>query len=153
MLMLHYFLYCRKIFPHVLSHHQSNLASDFLLPSLTYLLVFFNLFQLVSSGIIGHSHWAVTLQVSSISCHKVALYSNCLWQKSKFLASTCLVTTLCICNCCIVWVCDCVIVISKPMCKIMQYTHMHKAVTRWVEARKVLSHWRQSEYSVCFDIC
>ena len=27
------------------------------------------------------------------------------------------------------------------------HTHTHKAVTRWVEAKKLLSRWRQSEYS------
>ena len=30
----------------------------------------------------------------------------------------------------------------------MQQMHMHKAVTRRVEAKKLLSRWRQSEYSV-----
>ena len=45
------------------------------------------------------------------------LYSNCLRRESKFLASTRRVTALCMRVCCIVCVCDCVMVIHKPTCK------------------------------------
>ena len=48
------------------------------------------------------------------------------------------VTALCVCVCCI---------IMQSLTHTMQQTHMHKAVTRHVEAKKLLSRRRQSEYS------
>ena len=45
------------------------------------------------------------------------LYSDCLRRESNFLASTHRVTVLCMHVCCIVCVCDCVMVIRKPMRK------------------------------------
>ena len=72
------------------------------------------------------------------------LYSDCLRRESNFLASTHRVTALCVCVCCIVCVCDCIMVISKP-------THTHKAaVTGRVEAKKLLSRRRQSNYRHSF---
>ena len=62
------------------------------------------------------------------------------------LTSTRSVTALCVCVCCMVCVCDCVMVIREPTHKKMQHTHMHKAMTRRVEAKKLLSHRRQSNY-------
>ena len=51
------------------------------------------------------------------SCRNLAtrdLYSDCLRRESNFLASTRRITALCVRVCCIVCVCDCVMVIRKP---------------------------------------
>ena len=42
------------------------------------------------------------------------LYFDCLRRESNFLASTPPVTALCVCVCCIVGMCDCVMVIHEP---------------------------------------
>ena len=47
----------------------------------------------------------------------------------------------CACVCCIVRMCGCVMFTCKPYMQIMQHTCMHKAVTRCVEAKKLLSRW------------
>ena len=65
-------------------------------------------------------------------------------ERVNFLASTCPVTALCICVCCMVWVCNCVMVARKPRGKIMQYTHAHKAVIGCVEAKKLCFLQRQN---------
>ena len=67
------------------------------------------------------------------------------WE-SNFLASTHPATALCVCVCCIVCLCDCVMVIREPRTQMMQHTHTHKAMTGRVEAKKLLSCRRQSDY-------
>ena len=71
--------------------------------------------------------------------HKNTLQSDCLRRESKFLALTPSTTALCVCVCCIARVCDCVMVAREPYVQIMQHKHMHKAVIRPVEAKKLLS--------------
>ena len=76
------------------------------------------------------------------------IYSDCIRRESDFLALTRPVTALCVHVCCTVCVCDCVIVIRNIYAHIMQHTHTHKAVARYVEAKKLLSHQRQVNYSL-----
>ena len=54
---------------------------------------------------------------------------------------------LCVCVCCIVCMYDCVMVTREPHTQIMQHTHRQKAVTGCIEAKKLLSRQRQSNYS------
>ena len=64
-------------------------------------------------------------------------------ERVTFWLSTCLSTALCAFVCC---VCNCVIVICEPYAQIMQHMHTHNAVTERVEAKKLLSRQRQSDY-------
>ena len=52
-----------------------------------------------------------------------SLKSQCLWRQSNFLASTHLVTVLCLCVCCIVCVYNCVMVICEPHTNKVTYAH------------------------------
>ena len=81
------------------------------------------------------------------SCSKFRLYSDCLRRESNFLASIRQVTALCMRVCCIVCVCDCITGYTQAYTQIMQHTRTHKAVTGRVEAKKLLSRRRQSNYS------
>ena len=70
-----------------------------------------------------------------------SLYSDCLWWESNFLASTLPVTAQ-----------PCMRMrlrngYTRGYAQIMQHTHTHKAVTGRVEAKKLLSRRRQSNYS------
>ena len=56
------------------------------------------------------------------------------------------VSTISMCVCCIVCVCYFAMVICEPHAQIMQRTHMHKVVTRYLEAKKLLSPQRQLDY-------
>ena len=69
-------------------------------------------------------------------------------ERVNFLATTCPVTALCMCVCCIVCVCDCVMVIHQPHAQILLHMHRHKTVTGRVEAKKLLSRQRQTDYSL-----
>ena len=89
--------------------------------------------------------YKTALKVSTF--YKTILYSDCLRRESNFLASTRPITALCELVCCIVCVCDYV----KVM--IMQHAHTHKAVTERVEAKKLLSRQRQSNYSFIYETC
>ena len=71
------------------------------------------------------------------------LYSDCLRQEGNFLASTRRVT--CLVRVCLLH-CMCVRLrngYTQAYAQIMQHTHTHKAVTGRVEAKKLLSRWRQ----------
>ena len=73
---------------------------------------------------------------------KHLLYSDCLRRESNFLASMHRVTALL----------HCMLVrlrngYTQAYAQIMQHTHMHTAVTGHVEAKKLLSRRRQSNYS------
>ena len=56
------------------------------------------------------------------------------------------VTALCICICCIICTSGFCITITQSYTHTIQRTHTPKAVTGRVEANKVLSHQRQSNY-------
>ena len=71
---------------------------------------------------------------------------DCLRQESNSLSSTRSVTALCVCVCCIVRVCDCIMVTREPRTQRMQHTHRRKAVTARVEAKRLLSRRRQMNY-------
>ena len=64
-------------------------------------------------------------------------------ERVTFLASTRLVTALCVCVGCIVCVCDCKIDIRELYMQVLQHTHTYKAVTGLVEAKNLLSRRRQ----------
>ena len=74
------------------------------------------------------------------------IYSDCLRPENN-LWSTHRVTALCVRVCCIVCVCDWVMVYTQAYVQIKQHTHTHKVVTGRVEAKKLLSHQRKSNYS------
>ena len=61
-----------------------------------------------------HLHLFVCSWKSSHSHLTKAVYSDYLQRESNFLASTRPVTALCVYVCCIVCVCDCVMVIREP---------------------------------------
>ena len=89
--------------------------------------------------------WMLMLFIETI-CWSV-LYSDCLRRESNFLASTRQVTALCVRI-----LLHCMRVrlrngYTQAYAQIMQHTHMHKAVTGRVEAKKLLSRRRQSNYS------
>ena len=79
----------------------------------------------------------------------LALYSDCLRRESNFLASMRQVTALCVRI-----LLHCMRVrlrngYTQAYAQILQHTHMHKAVTGRVEAKKLLFRRRQSNYSIC----
>ena len=105
---------------------------------------------------IVYSYWHIHVKEGKVHWKwgRTKLYSDCLQRESNFLASTRRVTALCVCVCCIACVCDCVMVIHmQAYVQIMQHTHTHKAVTGRVEAKKLLSRQRQSNYSPCPSSC
>ena len=90
------------------------------------------------------------LPTSSYTNHRSvhdALYSDCLRRESNFLASTRQVTALSVhvlLHCMRVRLCN---GYTQAYVQIIQHTHTHNAVTGRVEAKKVLSRRRQSNYS------
>ena len=64
---------------------------------------------------------------------------------SNFLASTCPVQP-CACAFVALYLCALHNGYTQAYWKIMQHTHMHKAVTRCIEVKRLLSHRRQLEY-------
>ena len=65
------------------------------------------------------------------------LYSDCLQRESNFLAPTRRVTALCV---------RLHNGYTQAYTQVMQHTHTHKAVAGRVEAKKLLSRRRQSNY-------
>ena len=63
----------------------------------------------------------------------ILLYSDCLRRESNFLASTHRVTALCVRVCCVVYVCDCVMVIHKPTRK---KCNIRTCTRQWPDALK-----------------
>ena len=75
---------------------------------------------------------------------QIIFYSPIAFDERESLWLPCLA---CVCVCSIVCGGDCVMVIHEPNTQIMKHTHVHNAVNRRVEATKLLSRWRQSDYS------
>ena len=113
-------------------------------------------FKLVCTTIAASVSWATQFEFHTPPCRRFKehlawhecefLYSDCLRQESNVLASTrrhCLVCA-CLLHCMRVRLRN---GYTQAYAQIMQHTHTHKTVTGCVEAKKLLSHRRQSNYS------